>query len=54
MEEENEKHLGFECSIASKQHPFNFQSTLLESEGDSYLDKVARTKTKSVHSSLMG
>lgn len=35
MEEVNEKHLRLECSVASKQHPFNFQSTLLESEGDS-------------------
>lgn len=54
MKEENEKHPRFECSVASKQHPFNFQSSLLESEGDSHLDKVARTKTKSVHSSLVG
>lgn len=36
MKEENEKHPRFECSVASKQHPFNFQSSPLESEGDSH------------------
>lgn len=40
-----------ECSLASV--VYLTSNTLIELKGNSYVDKVARTQTKSVHVSLM-